>query len=215
MKINEVEQIVGITKKNIRFYEEQGLISPARNSANGYRDYGEADVDRLMKVKLFRRLGISIEEIRNLLDGQFSIRELMERHEVVLAHEERSLELTKGMCQHLSDAVGNLEELDAAAYLAKMEELEMGGRHFMKVEDIDVIHEKKKNGAKIAAAVMAILLLCYDGLIFWANSQDPIPTVILAILVVIPTLAIVGIVMALNERIKEIEGGEEDEASKY
>ena len=38
MKINQVEQLVGITKKNIRFYEEQGLLSPGRNRENGYND---------------------------------------------------------------------------------------------------------------------------------------------------------------------------------
>ena len=35
LKINEVEALVGITKKNIRFYEEKGLLSPSRNSENG------------------------------------------------------------------------------------------------------------------------------------------------------------------------------------
>ena len=44
MKINEVEALVGITKKNIRFYEAEGLLAPRRNSENGYRDYGEAEV---------------------------------------------------------------------------------------------------------------------------------------------------------------------------
>ena len=44
-KINEVEALVGITKKNIRFYEAEGLLSPRRNSQNGYRDYGDAEVD--------------------------------------------------------------------------------------------------------------------------------------------------------------------------
>ena len=39
MKINQVEELVGITKKNIRFYEEQGLINPERNRDNGYREY--------------------------------------------------------------------------------------------------------------------------------------------------------------------------------
>jgi len=47
VKINEVEAQVGITKKNIRFYEEQGLLSPKRNSENGYRDYGPAEVEVL------------------------------------------------------------------------------------------------------------------------------------------------------------------------
>ena len=37
MKINEVEAAVGVTKKNIRFYEEEGLISPSREPGNGYR----------------------------------------------------------------------------------------------------------------------------------------------------------------------------------
>ena len=39
MKINEVEAAVGVTKKNIRFYEEEGLITPSREPGNGYRSY--------------------------------------------------------------------------------------------------------------------------------------------------------------------------------
>ncbi|WP_155242836.1 MerR family transcriptional regulator, partial [Butyrivibrio fibrisolvens] len=58
MKINQVEELVGITKKNIRFYEEQGLISPERNKDNGYRDYSLKDVDILNKIKLLRKLEV-------------------------------------------------------------------------------------------------------------------------------------------------------------
>lgn len=47
MKINEVEAQVGVTKKNIRFYEEKGLIAPRRNSENGYREYGPGEVEQL------------------------------------------------------------------------------------------------------------------------------------------------------------------------
>ena len=52
MKINEVETRVGITKKNIRFYEEKGLVSPKRNDTNGYREYSEEDVEILQKAKV-------------------------------------------------------------------------------------------------------------------------------------------------------------------
>lgn len=38
MRINEVERRVGVTKKNIRFYEEEGLLKPGRNAENGYRE---------------------------------------------------------------------------------------------------------------------------------------------------------------------------------
>ena len=54
MKINEVEAAVGVTKKNIRFYEEEGLITPGREPGNGYRSYSQADVERLRRIKLLR-----------------------------------------------------------------------------------------------------------------------------------------------------------------
>lgn len=69
MKINEVEALVGITKKNIRFYEEQGLLKPGRNSQNGYREYGEPEVELLRQIKLLRKLGVPLEEIRQMQTG--------------------------------------------------------------------------------------------------------------------------------------------------
>ena len=60
MKINEVEAAVGVTKKNIRFYEEEGLISPRREPGNGYRSYSEADVERLRRIKLLRKLDVPL-----------------------------------------------------------------------------------------------------------------------------------------------------------
>ena len=56
MKINEVEAAVGVTKKNIRFYEEEGLITPGREPGNGYRSYSQTDVERLRRIKLLRKL---------------------------------------------------------------------------------------------------------------------------------------------------------------
>ena len=63
MKINEVEAQVGVTKKNIRFYEEKGLIAPRRNSENGYREYGPGEVEQLKQIKLLRKLGVPLEEM--------------------------------------------------------------------------------------------------------------------------------------------------------
>lgn len=66
MKIKQVEELVGITKKNIRFYEEQGLLQIER-AENGYREYHQKDVIRLQEIKLLRKIDISIEEMRALL----------------------------------------------------------------------------------------------------------------------------------------------------
>lgn len=66
MKINQVESQVGITKRNIRFYEKEGLLSPDRDSGNGYREYTQEDVERLKRIKLFRKIGFPLEEIRKM-----------------------------------------------------------------------------------------------------------------------------------------------------
>ena len=60
MKIKQVEELVGITRKNIRFYEDQGLLNVER-AENGYREYHQADVIRLQEIKLFRKMDISID----------------------------------------------------------------------------------------------------------------------------------------------------------
>ena len=74
MKIKEVEMQTGITKANIRYYESQGLISPNRES-NGYRTYDESHVKELLRIKLLRSLGLSIESIKALSDGKTTLEE--------------------------------------------------------------------------------------------------------------------------------------------
>ena len=75
MKINQVEELTGITKKNIRFYEEQKLISPQRNPGNGYREYSMEDVKQLSRIKLLRKLGIPFMKFsaRTMAGGKNSI----------------------------------------------------------------------------------------------------------------------------------------------
>ena len=57
MLINELNSLLGITKENIRYYEKEGLISPARK-ANGCREYSDEDVLRLKKIVVLRKLGV-------------------------------------------------------------------------------------------------------------------------------------------------------------
>ena len=79
MKIKQVEELVGITRKNIRFYEEQGLLNVER-AENGYREYHTADIARLQEIKLFRKMDISIEEMRALFEKRKSLQVCLEQH---------------------------------------------------------------------------------------------------------------------------------------
>lgn len=68
MNIKEVETHSGMTRANIRYYEQEGLLCPARQE-NGYRDYSQEDLDTLARIRLLRRLGVPLESIRALQRG--------------------------------------------------------------------------------------------------------------------------------------------------
>ncbi len=67
MLIKAASKVTDLTKKAIEYYTEQELISPAILE-NGYRDFNEKDVERLKKISVLRKLGISVEEIKKVLD---------------------------------------------------------------------------------------------------------------------------------------------------
>lgn len=69
MKIRQLEQATGLDRATIRFYEKEGLSQPQRQE-NGYREYERSDQDALLKIKLLRQLGISLESIKKLQQGR-------------------------------------------------------------------------------------------------------------------------------------------------
>lgn len=216
MKINEVETRVGITKKNIRFYEEQGLLSPRRNSENGYRDYGEAEVAALRQIKLMRKLGVPLEEIRRMQAGG-TVADGMRRHLVTLERERKSLEQSIRLCQSLKDREERLEALDAAGLLEEMEKLEQAGATFQDKQKND-LKPVRYVGAVVMALLTTVLMTAIIALMVWGFTVDPAdapPLALVAVLVAIPGVVILGVLLALFQRIKEIQKGEEDDARNY
>ena len=212
MRINKVEELVGITKKNIRFYEEKGLLNPQRNSENGYREYSDEDVSMLQKIKLLRQLSIPIEEILKLQNGYLTLEDCMRSHMIFLEREEQNVRQKKEICAQLEEEGQKLSTMDTGKYLLLMEEMEKEGVRFMNVKHVD---QKKKKAPIMAAVVMILLMVGLIGLFIWGAIEDPIPGPLLAFFIAFPVVTIGGVLLALKERIKEIEGGEEDAARKY
>ena len=213
MKIKQVEELVGITSKNIRFYENQGLLTPER-AENGYREYHEQNIATLKKIKLLRKLGISVEQIKAVLNETLPLEECLEKHINILEKERENL----NNMQKLSGAIllkkAAINTLNTDEWLDEMEKMEKEGVDFVDVSKID-IHMKKKMGAIIGGVVMIILMLFMIALFVWADSQESLPLGFLALFIGIPVIVIICIIVALRSRLKEIEGGEEDEAAKY
>ena len=216
MKINEVEALVGITKKNIRFYEEKGLLCPVRNSENGYRDYGQAEVEELRRIKLLRKLGLPIEEIRRMQEGKQTVGDGMRRHLVTLERDRQNIDEAVRLCRLLQEREIPLGELDAEDVLAEMERLEQSGTSFQNRQCQDV---RIRYVAPVAIAAVAVVLLgALMGLLAWGILYDPAaapPPALTAVLMAGPGLLIVGVLLALFQRVKEIGKGEIDDAKQY
>ena len=213
MKIKQVEELVGITRKNIRFYEEQGLLNVGR-SENGYREYGMEDVERLKKIRFFRRLSVPLEEIRQYFEGNRTLEDILEKQVVHLEQERENIQRTQLFCKQMLEQKVKDATWDTDNCLEQMEKMEKEGVRFM--DDIKKdIQKKRQRGALLGAGIMLVIMLTIIAILLWANSVEPLPIGMLLYLIGIPALVMIGVLVALISRMKEIKGGEEDEASKY
>ena len=216
LKINEVEALVGITRKNIRFYEAEGLLAPRRNSENGYRDYGDAEVRILLQIKLLRKLGVSLEEIRNMQSGVHTVGDGMRRHLITLERDRDNLDQAIRLCAGLTDRQERLSDLDAGSILKEMEVMEQGGATFQNKQKKDV--RIRYVAPVVIASVMILLMGGFAGLLLWIIAmgvEDAPPVLMLLVLTLVPLVIIGGVVLALVQRIREIGRGEIDDAKNY
>ncbi len=133
MNIQELESRCGVTKQNIRFYERKGLLHPDRNLANNYREYNMEDVERLQFIKMMRKLDVSIEDIREVLEGRYPMEDLMQKHLEELENRKKELDAGVKICKKLLHT--QLKELDTSAVLKEMDEMEARGGKFVKIMD--------------------------------------------------------------------------------
>ena len=216
MKINEVEALVGITKKNIRFYEAEGLLTPRRNSENGYRDYGEAEVDALRRIKLLRKLGVPLEEIRQMQSGAHTVGDGMRRHLVTLERERKNLEAAARLCGELTDSQEKLDALDVGALLEQMAQMEQSGTTFQNKQTQDI--RARYVAPVVITVLMVLLMLGLIWLFLWAFETDPAgapPLPLLAVFLAIPAIVALGVVAALVQRVREIGKREIDDAKRF
>jgi DNA-binding transcriptional MerR regulator len=67
VRIGELAEQVGVTTKAIRFYESIGLLPDPARTPSGYRSYAAADAGRLVFIKTAQRLGLSLDEIKEII----------------------------------------------------------------------------------------------------------------------------------------------------
>lgn len=161
MNIREVEQLTGLKKANIRYYEQEGLLSPQRNVQNNYREYSAGDVEILDKIKLLRTLGVSIHDIGELQKGKTTVPEIMEKRSEELENELRQAEELKELCARAEKTAVTFESIDPSLINSDSLFFHKKGESVMK---LDKIHNAEKKAEKfrellcLAAGLGAFLL---------------------------------------------------------
>ena len=103
MTIKELEERTGMARANIRFYESEGLLSPARQE-NGYRDYSEEDVKTLEKIRLLRELHLDIDTIRLVQKGELPLDRALFTLLTKLEGDKAALDKAVEVCRELERA---------------------------------------------------------------------------------------------------------------
>lgn len=121
MNIKQAEKLSGISRRNIRFYEEQGMLHPERNQENDYREYSDADIQTLKLIRALRMVDMPLEQIRGVISGQTGLDKAMAVQELRLKQKQKQLHTAIYFCRELggiSDPNG--QRLDQV--LRKMDE---------------------------------------------------------------------------------------------
>lgn len=106
--VQKLGMMAGISTRTLRYYDEIGILKPARMSSSGYRIYGQKEVDRLQQILFYRELGIKLEIIKEIVtspsfDGAEALKEhrsqLLDKRaqlDLLIANVEKTISSTEG-----------------------------------------------------------------------------------------------------------------------
>jgi DNA-binding transcriptional MerR regulator len=125
MRIGELTEQAGVTQRTVRYYESIGLLPPGEREGHGHHYYNEETLFRLRKIDQLKNLGLSLEEIRDVIDLYFTDPSGIQPKQKVLAI----------LRQHLAEAdrkIAGLQQFrtDLQAHIERFERwLEEKGQH--------------------------------------------------------------------------------------
>lgn len=122
---SEIQKETGLTRKAIAYYEDKGLIHP-KKSENGYRDYSEKDLETLVKVSRYKKLGMSISEIKQCISsGGKALPSILRKKQHDLAMDEEKKLILEMLVKGESEELINKKILSLEAKETIYEKLEI------------------------------------------------------------------------------------------
>ena len=133
-----------MSRQNIRYYERMGLLEPARDDSNAYRDYSEEDVRRLKLIRMLRMLDMPLKDIQDIINEKASLREAVRHQKEILQTQQKQLNAAIEVCTSIGREKDDRPDVDG--YLSRMETMEKNGGLFARfVDDYkQVVHEEQE-----------------------------------------------------------------------
>ena len=121
MNIKQASEQSGVSAPNIRFYEKEGLLTPARRQGNDYRNYAAEDVRTLKLIRMLRMLDVPLPTIKAVLRGEQPLQQALQAQQTVLEQQAARLAAARSFCAELVRQRPQAETLDVDACLTRME----------------------------------------------------------------------------------------------
>jgi DNA-binding transcriptional MerR regulator len=179
MKINEVEKILDVPKATIRFYEKEGLILPQRGD-NSYREYSDADVECLKKIIVLRKIGVPVEDIKQVLNDNISLQDVLSKNMESLHKQLAELEGALRICSLIQKKEDSIVTFDENYYWHAIHaEEEKGSRFFDIVNDViefekqvigdefGLLDEHGKMKFSAGKSFLIALAMCFSAGLLW------------------------------------------------
>lgn len=121
MNIKQASEQSGVSAPNIRFYEKEGLLTPARRQGNDYRIYTAGDIRTLKLIRMLRMLDVPLPTIKAVLRGEQPLQQALQAQQTVLEQQAAHLAAAMQFCADLARQQPQAETLDVDACLTRME----------------------------------------------------------------------------------------------
>lgn len=120
LTIGELARTTGLTVRTIRYWSDEGVLTPVTRSTGGYRLYDAESAARLELIRTLRELGLGLADVRKVLDGERTVAEVAAAHVVALDARIRSLRVTRAVLSTVARRGSTAEEMTLMNKLARL-----------------------------------------------------------------------------------------------
>lgn len=112
--VQKLSNLAGVSTRTLRYYDEIGILKPARINSSGYRIYGQNEVNRLQQILFYRELGLNLDKIKDIItsptfDGASALKE----HRENLLEKRKQLDLLiSNVEKSIADSEGRIKMSD-------------------------------------------------------------------------------------------------------